>query len=543
MLRAAPEQLRIASPREELVESLKGPVELPWTITSLASDPKKRTYHDISAEVPSHEDWIEAHETEPGDPQQEGLPHETSPETLPKSRVTTKRAPQERDGAFSSKELRAGERRGLKRDSSSVDVPGEEKEERRRPIRGVGRHETHEEGDEQMAQTAVEIEIEVPDSKRGLRKFLENPVAYFCQKLKRKQIEVHERHLNPEDRAKFDAAKQIEVKNFVAAECFKAWQGRELREDEIMGMRWLLTWKFDEKYESIGGKKAKARAIILGYQDPMYSTRETSAPTPTRAGRQLFLQFCAWKGFRVKKGDVSGAFLQGDDLQEDMWCRPLPEICRALGVEDGTPMLMRKAAYGLVQAPLHWFRSVCNFLKSLGYVQLKTEPCCWIFKHEGKVKSLIHGHVDDFMFGGSEECDIHQGLMAQIRSRFTWGTWEEKDFVQCGVRVRQHEDGSIDLDQQRSVTELEEIHLVTGQSTTERRPDHGCGEICFAGSPGRTLLGLWTNPLHVLRGCELPHHQCAGEQGGRHPESEPGSPGNEEMAGPPLQDPCLQGSR
>ena len=125
-------------------------------------------------------------------------------------------------------------------------------------------------------------------------------------------------------------------------------------------MRWLLTWKYDEKYTEQGGRKAKARAIVLGYQDPQYAQRETSSPTPTKAGRQLFLQQAAWRRFRVEKGDVSGAFLEGDNLDEAMWCRSLPEICRALGMEENTPMLMAKAAYGLVQAPLHRYKTASS---------------------------------------------------------------------------------------------------------------------------------------------------------------------------------------
>ena len=35
LLRACPEQLRPASERERAVEELKGPVEIPWTISSL----------------------------------------------------------------------------------------------------------------------------------------------------------------------------------------------------------------------------------------------------------------------------------------------------------------------------------------------------------------------------------------------------------------------------------------------------------------------------------------------------------------------------
>ena len=48
-------------------------------------------------------------------------------------------------------------------------------------------------------------------------------------------------------------------------------------------------------------------------------------------------------------------------------------------MEENTPMLLQRAAYGLVQAPLHWYQSVCNTLAELGYQRLVTEPRCWIF--------------------------------------------------------------------------------------------------------------------------------------------------------------------
>ena len=237
-------------------------------------------------------------------------------------------------------------------------------------------------------------------------------------------------------------------------------------------MRWLLSWKFDqEKYKELGGRKAKARAIILGYQDPKYQLRETSAPTPSKAGRQLFFQLAACRRFRISKGDISGAFLQGDDLVEPLWCRPLPEICRELNVPENTPMLLRKAAYGLVQAPLHWYRSVCNYLQSIGYTRLQSEPCCWIYKDaQGVVRSVIHGHVDDFMFAGGENCPAHQSLMEKLKQRFSWGTWEEGRFVQCGIQVSQNEDYSIDLDQEHSIRELEEIHLTRDRARQTELP-------------------------------------------------------------------------
>ena len=68
LLRAAPEQLRLASPYEQQIEALKGPVELPWTITTIATDPKRRTFVDISQEKPTELQWEQAEELPIGGP-------------------------------------------------------------------------------------------------------------------------------------------------------------------------------------------------------------------------------------------------------------------------------------------------------------------------------------------------------------------------------------------------------------------------------------------------------------------------------------------
>ena len=340
----------------------------------------------------------------------------------------------------------------------------------------------------------VEIEWELPTSRRGIRRFINNPEAYVCTQLKKRQVEVREKQLTPDEAIQFHKAKETEVRNFVASGCFELAKDVIPDEQRIVGMRWLLTWKYGESYE--GGKKAKARGIILGYQDPEYEKRKTSAPTPSRSGRQLFWQLCSWKRFRLRKGDISGAFLQGDNMTEELWCRPVKEITDALGLPENTPMLMRKAAYGLVQAPLQWFYTINNFLISLGYKQLQSEPCCWVWVDEhGQVRSIIHSHVDDLMFGGKEGDSTHQQLLEQLQQRFKWGSWETGSFIQCGIEVVQNDDYSIDLKQSNFINDIEEIHLtrdrsrqtgmpVTESEKTKLRGALGslawvCGQTCF----------------------------------------------------------------
>ena len=424
LIKAAPEQLRAATDRERAIEELKGPVEIPWTITSLASHPHKKTYDDITSEIPDDMQWDEA-------AQQPVLSH----------RIRGKKRPHEQPP-----EGRPPEPRGSDEAMKAV-VEGSPKRS------GV-------------SDVCFEIEIEFPESKRGIKKFLQNPEAFVVSQLKRKQVEVHERNLSPQERAQFREAKMKEVRSFISAQCFELVP-KHLQPDPAsgVGMRWVLTWKEAGDSSDPKRRKAKARAAVLGYQDDQYEYRQTSSPTVSRTGRQAFLQLCAWRKFGITKGDVSAAFLQGELLEDDYWIRPVPEIYEELKVEPGELLKLKRAAYGLVQAPLHWYKSVCSYLQGLGYTRMKGDPCVWVYHDSsGVLRSCICAHVDDFLFGGAPGDKVHDHLMEQIKQHFSWGSWESSSFTQCGVTVTQHSDFSITLDQQEFVSDLQEIKLSRDRS-------------------------------------------------------------------------------
>ena len=55
-------------------------------------------------------------------------------------------------------------------------------------------------------QAAVEIAIDLPTSGKEAEKFCQNAQAYLVSMLKRRAVEVSEKRLSAEDRAKFAAA-------------------------------------------------------------------------------------------------------------------------------------------------------------------------------------------------------------------------------------------------------------------------------------------------------------------------------------------------
>ena len=115
------------------------------------------------------------------------------------------------------------------------------------------------------------------------------------------------RDLDAKQRADIARAKGAEVASWLKYLAVEAALRANYDPAEVMRLRWVLSFKADGR--------AKARLVVVGYQDPRIGSEvKTAAPVISRRGRQLFFVASAHYGFGCCKGDVSGAFLQGDLL-------------------------------------------------------------------------------------------------------------------------------------------------------------------------------------------------------------------------------------
>ena len=93
--------------------------------------------------------------------------------------------------------------------------------------------------------------------------------------------------------------------------------GKSVAAERALNSRLLLT----NKLELQGGWQAKARWIGGGHKDPDAGSIRTSSPTATFWGHQLILWMAAFCGWVLQTGDVSAAFLQGEELEHKIYLR------------------------------------------------------------------------------------------------------------------------------------------------------------------------------------------------------------------------------
>ena len=155
-------------------------------------------------------------------------------------------------------------------------------------------------------------------------------------------------------------------------------------------------------------------------------------------------------GWLVRTADVKAAFLQGADLERDVFVRP-PRECRASGMI----WKMVKRAYGFVDASRGFYIELEKTLLNLGCTTSQSDPAMYLYFSSvtGLLSGMILTHVDDLIHGSGDQ-EFHDNIMYHLKLRFQFGSEEEADFTYVGMHVIQDE-GAIHVDQNHYIEELE----------------------------------------------------------------------------------------
>jgi hypothetical protein len=156
------------------LEELVNPPKLPWTFTKLADDIGVRQYDDVTDEIPNEMEYERGVDEETMRPFKRIRGKATVPECPPASGTASNSSKGAKPGPMNV---------GL---GSAENIPEDFQDEY---AQAFWTQDT----------AAVEVGINMPDSRRGWKHLSDNFESFLTSQLRRRAVEVSERSLNPEE--------------------------------------------------------------------------------------------------------------------------------------------------------------------------------------------------------------------------------------------------------------------------------------------------------------------------------------------------------
>ena len=313
----------------------------------------------------------------------------------------------------------------------------------------------------------AEINLTMEDVQKCLGKTYDFQENFLASAAKRQKVEVKMKDLSPEEIKMFRLAKDKEIDSWLATDTVRRILRSKIPENQLLRSRWVLTWKaLDEQEQKETGlsRKAKARLVILGYEDPQIDTLPRDSPTLGRDSRMLALQCIASHQWTVRSFDIRTAFLRGSRQDSRiLGVEPPAELRCKMDLKDDEVCELLKGAYGLINAPLLWYCELKSALLSLGFVISPLDPCLFVLPKKNKPMdepSAIHGvlgiHVDDGIGGGDKH--FQQAIKA-LETKFPFGSQRQGSFTFTGVNIHQEHNGDILLSQKDYINDIPPIDV------------------------------------------------------------------------------------
>ena len=287
---------------------------------------------------------------------------------------------------------------------------------------------------------------------------------------KKQRTEVKLSTLTTEEQAAFRKAKESEIQNWIQTGTVSKILRDKLAPEQILRCRWILVWKPLEEHreqiddikiqsEKLKSHKPKARLVVLGYLDPSLTEVPRDSPTLGRQSKMLLLQLISSKGWSLGSFDIKAAFLQGRTQKDRiMGVEPVPELAQALKLRPDEVCKLDKSAYGLIDAPFLWFKTLSEELLALGMQPSPFDPCVFILRHPetNEITGALGIHVDDGIYGGNAY--FHEQI-SELEKKYPFGSKKSKAFTFTGIELFQHPDNSIELSQTKYVNQIPAIQL------------------------------------------------------------------------------------
>jgi transposase InsO family protein len=313
----------------------------------------------------------------------------------------------------------------------------------------------------------ADIILTMEDIQKCLGKTYATQEIYLASAAKRQKVEIKMKDLTPEDLKLFRQAQDKELDSWLATDTVRKILRSQIPEGQLLRTRWVLTWKnLDEQDQKESGmsRKAKARLVILGYEDPDIDSLPRDSPTLGRDTRMVALQCISSHKWSVRSFDIKTAFLRGSRQDTRiLGIEPPPELRCKMQLKDEEACELLKGAYGLINAPLLWYCELKSALLNLGFIISPFDPCLFVLpKKQGQSgdASAIHGvlgiHVDDGIGGGDA---VFAQAVKALEAKFPFGSQRQGSFTFTGVQIHQEHNGDIILNQKEYINDIPPIEV------------------------------------------------------------------------------------
>ena len=311
-----------------------------------------------------------------------------------------------------------------------------------------------------------EYEFEVPQQQ--VQRFLANPkmhTSFLATAARRAKSEVRYSSLNTAEKELFKQAKNKELNCWLETSSVKKMLRSKIPPNRIMTSRWILTWKPDPTLPQ--GRKAKARLVVRGYQDPELDQVNTESPTLSRDARMLLLQVVSSSGWVVQNFDITTAFLRGKSDGRQLAMEPVPELKELLQMDESEVLRLDGNAYGRVDAPLLFYKEFRRQLEKVGFETHPLDNCLFLLRNKNNpevLDGILGTHVDDGIGGGNQN---YERALHELQKVLPFGQREYRKFRFTGLDIEQLPDNSIRISQEAYVHKIEPIEIPKNRRTNK----------------------------------------------------------------------------
>ncbi|KAL5006315.1 hypothetical protein ScPMuIL_015121 [Solemya velum] len=216
---------------------------------------------------------------------------------------------------------------------------------------------------------------------------------------------------------------------------------------KCISTRWICTLR-----ETDIGIVPKARLVARGFEELYTSDIQRDSPTCTKESLKMILAVIAQNGWKPCSMDIKTAFLQGHELERDIFIRPPKEAD-----SPGIIWRLKKCVYGLVDASLYWYNRVKSVMLDLGANISRVDPAVfyWI-DSDNQVIGILASHVDDFIWSGTPY--FEESVINKVRSTFCVGKENSVAFQYIGMDLSCEKD-EILLHQDQYVENIAPINI------------------------------------------------------------------------------------